>query len=151
MKLPIGTGDPSSADFDQRTLVAADGKVVEVRFPWALLGYSDPSSLKLYKEHPQGRTTTLEAGGVAAVRFRDLKTGSDKLLLPLNNPDLGLALSPDRRYPAVHKARLRWHRPDVGREFPLNAQMSPTRCRQCTAPRGLCAAAGSINSFASPW
>jgi hypothetical protein len=63
-ELPIGTGDPSSADFDQRTLVAAGGKVVEVRFPWALLGYSDPSSLKLFEEHPQGPTTTLEAGRV---------------------------------------------------------------------------------------
>jgi hypothetical protein len=63
-KLPIGTGDPSSPDFDQRTLVAADGQVVEVRLPWALLGYADPSSSTLFEEHPQGPTTTLEAGRV---------------------------------------------------------------------------------------
>jgi hypothetical protein len=50
--LPIGTGDPEADEFDQRTLVAARGKVVEARLPWALLGFSDPSSLKLVVEHP---------------------------------------------------------------------------------------------------
>jgi hypothetical protein len=59
-ELPIGSGDPRSPNFDSRTLVAATGKVVEVRLPWALLGYSDPSSLTLYVEHPKGPTTTLE-------------------------------------------------------------------------------------------
>jgi hypothetical protein len=44
--LPIGSGDPGSPDFDSRTLVAK-GNVVEVRLPWALLGYADPSSLML--------------------------------------------------------------------------------------------------------
>ena len=63
-KLPIGSGDPGSPHFDRRTLVAADGKVVEARLPWALLGYSDPSSLTLYEEHPNGATTTLEGGRV---------------------------------------------------------------------------------------
>jgi hypothetical protein len=63
-KLPIGTADPSSNDFDGRTLVAADGEVVEAQLPWALLGYSDPSSSKLFEEHPQGPTTTLAAGRV---------------------------------------------------------------------------------------
>jgi hypothetical protein len=62
--LAIGSGDPSSPDFDNRTLVAAQGKVVEVRLPWALLGYSDPSSLTLYEEHPKGPTTTLKGGRV---------------------------------------------------------------------------------------
>ena len=62
--LPIGSADPSSPDFDNRTLVAAQGNVVEVRLPWALLGYSDPSSLTLYEEHPKGGTTTLKGGRV---------------------------------------------------------------------------------------
>jgi hypothetical protein len=62
--LPIGSGDPSSPDFDSRTLVAAKGKVVEVRLPWALLGYSDPSSLMLYVAHPNGTTTTMKAGRI---------------------------------------------------------------------------------------
>jgi hypothetical protein len=63
-QLPIGTGDPSSKDFDARTLFAAGGKVVEARLPWALLGYSDPSSLKLFEEHSEGPTTTFEASRV---------------------------------------------------------------------------------------
>ena len=61
--LPIGSGDPESADFD-----AADARrrrrttVIEIRLPWALLGFADPSSLTLYDEHPTAPTETLEAG-----------------------------------------------------------------------------------------
>ena len=68
-RLPIGSADPSSPAFDNRTLVAAKGSVVEVRLPWALLGYSDPSSHTLYEEHPRGDTTTLKGGrvGIAVV------------------------------------------------------------------------------------
>jgi hypothetical protein len=69
--LPIGGGDPSSRDFDNRTLVAAQGKVVEVRLPWALLGYSDPSSLLLYEVHPKGPTTTLKGGRVGIAVLSD--------------------------------------------------------------------------------
>jgi hypothetical protein len=67
--LPIGSGDPASSDFDQRTLVAAAGKVVEIRLPWALLGFADPSSLKLYVEHPREATSTLSAEriGIAVI------------------------------------------------------------------------------------
>jgi hypothetical protein len=59
--LPIGGGDPEADDFDSRTLVAAKGKVVEIRLPWALLGFADPSSLKLYEEQPDGATKTVDA------------------------------------------------------------------------------------------
>ena len=59
--LPIGTGDPEADGFDQRTLVSARGKVVEARLPWALLGFSDPSSLKLVVEHPAGEAETTDA------------------------------------------------------------------------------------------
>jgi hypothetical protein len=59
--LPIGNADPESDDFDNRTLVAASGKVIELRLPWALLGLSDPSSLTLYVEHPKAATSTIKA------------------------------------------------------------------------------------------
>jgi hypothetical protein len=65
--LPIGNGDPESPDFDVRTLVAATGDVIEIRLPWALLGYADPSSLTLYEEPPEGATQTLEAGRIGIV------------------------------------------------------------------------------------
>ena len=74
--LPIASGDPSSSDFDNRTLVAADGKVVEVRLPWALLGYSDPSSLMLLEVHPKAAATTLKGGRVGIAVLSD---GSDLL------------------------------------------------------------------------
>lgn len=70
-KLPIGSGDPSSPEFDSRTLVAANGKVVEIRLPWALLGYSDPSSLKLYDVRPKERVTTLQGGRVGIAVLSD--------------------------------------------------------------------------------
>jgi hypothetical protein len=69
--LPIGTGVPSSPDFDARTLVAARGQVVEVRLPWALLGYSDPSSLMLVEAHPEAVTTTLKGGRVGIAVLSD--------------------------------------------------------------------------------
>jgi hypothetical protein len=62
--LPIGSGDPADPRFDERTLVAATGDVVEVRLPWALLGYSDPSSKTLFEAHPDGQVTTVEGGHV---------------------------------------------------------------------------------------
>src|SRR5262249_16439185 len=67
--LPIGSGDPASSDFDQRTLVAAAGKAVEIRLPWALLGFADPSSLTLFVEHPHEATSTLSAEriGIAVI------------------------------------------------------------------------------------
>ena len=74
--LPIGSGDPSSPDFDNRTLVAAQGEVVEVRLPWALLGYADPSSLMLLEVDPQGPATTLKGGRVGIAVISD---GSDLL------------------------------------------------------------------------
>jgi hypothetical protein len=69
--LTIGSGDPDSSDFDRRTLVSAKGSVIEVRLPWALLGYSDPSSLTLYEEHPRGPTTTLKGGRVGIAALSD--------------------------------------------------------------------------------
>ena len=69
--LPIGTGDPNSPNFDVRTLVAGQGNAIEARLPWALLGYSDPSSLTMFEEHPQGPVTTLRGGRVGIVVLSD--------------------------------------------------------------------------------
>jgi hypothetical protein len=71
--LPVGSGDPGDPAFDVRTLVAAGGNVVEIRLPWALLGFSDPSSLTLYDEKPGEEIGTLDAGhiGIAVVSDGD--------------------------------------------------------------------------------
>jgi hypothetical protein len=75
--LPIGTGDPEADGFDQRTLVAARGVVVEARLPWALLGFSDPSSLKLLVEHPTRGAETTDARPVRS----GIIAGNDPVLV----------------------------------------------------------------------
>ena len=52
------------ADEDVRALVAASDDTVEVRLPWAILGFSDPSSRLLYVQHPSGGVDTLETDRV---------------------------------------------------------------------------------------
>ena len=53
--------------------------MIEVRLPWMLLGFADPSSLRLIDEQPEGPTRTLSAGrlGIAALADGDalLETG----------------------------------------------------------------------------
>jgi hypothetical protein len=90
--LPIGSGDPGSSDFDDRTLVAARGKVVEARLPWALLGYSDPSSLSLLVVHPKRPPTTLKGGRVGIAVLSG-----------------GSALLPTRGYAWDPWQRVAWH------------------------------------------
>lgn len=46
-ELRVGAADPAAAGFDNRTLVGIGSGVIELRMPWALLGYSDPSSLRV--------------------------------------------------------------------------------------------------------
>jgi hypothetical protein len=55
-------GEPiwGSAEDDNRALVASSGTTVEVRLPLALLGFSDPSTRKLFVQHPDGDVTTVE-------------------------------------------------------------------------------------------
>jgi hypothetical protein len=59
-------GEPiwGSAENDVRALVASTGTTIEIRLPWALLGFSDPSSRLLYVQHADGRVDTLETEGV---------------------------------------------------------------------------------------
>jgi len=54
-----GTANPSSPGFDSRNLIDANGQVVEVRVPWELLGFSDPSSRQVYVPHPDGTITSM--------------------------------------------------------------------------------------------
>jgi hypothetical protein len=42
-----------------------------VRLPWALLGYSDPSSLTLFEERPEGPARTRRAGRVGIAVLSD--------------------------------------------------------------------------------
>jgi hypothetical protein len=62
--LPFGTGDPASASFDERHLVDGQGTVLELRIPWMLLTYSDPSSHQVWQTHADGTITSRTTGPV---------------------------------------------------------------------------------------
>jgi hypothetical protein len=68
--LPWGTADPEADGFDDRNLIDADGAVVEVRIPWALLTFADPSSRRLLTPRPDGTMDTeiAERVGISVVR-----------------------------------------------------------------------------------
>jgi hypothetical protein len=58
-------------EVDTRSLASARGKVVDVRLPWAMLGYADPSSVTLYVAHPGTRATTIKGGRVGIAVLSD--------------------------------------------------------------------------------
>jgi hypothetical protein len=64
-RLRWGTGDPDAPGFDHRNLVMGRGKVLEVRLPWALIGYSDPSSHQVLRGRRDGTVTSERTGRVA--------------------------------------------------------------------------------------
>jgi hypothetical protein len=74
--LALSGDDRDEATSDQHRLIAASGSVVEVRLPWALLGFSDPSSHKLYVEHPDGPVSTTDAQPIRIA----VVSGDDPLL-----------------------------------------------------------------------
>jgi hypothetical protein len=59
-----GSADPRAEDFDQRNLVMGEGAVLELRVPWALLGYGDPSSHSSLLGTRDGAMTTVRTGRV---------------------------------------------------------------------------------------
>jgi hypothetical protein len=56
-KLRFGTADPAASGFDCRVTWAA-GECVEIRLPYALIGFADPSSRRALVVHPDGALTT---------------------------------------------------------------------------------------------
>ena len=61
-KLRWGTADPDAEDFDGRVTVAGDDAVTELRIPWALLTFSDPSSHTVWDPRPDGSIGSREVG-----------------------------------------------------------------------------------------
>ncbi len=69
--LPWGSADPEDGDFDDRHLIDADGEVVEVRIPWAMLTFADPSSRRVFGvdgRRAGSPTETVERIGISLVR-----------------------------------------------------------------------------------
>ncbi len=96
--LRYGTSDPSDPDFDSRSAWTA-GDVVEVRLPWQMIGFSDPSSRRALLVGPDGTLSTapVDRVGIAVA--------------------VGRRLSVTRGYSWDPWQRATWHeRPKVGLE-----------------------------------
>ncbi|TLS52667.1 hypothetical protein FE782_08535 [Paenibacillus antri] len=61
-----GTSDPEDPDYDSKAMWQTDGEVVELRIPWMLLGFADPSSLQAinYEDVKNGKLGTSFVDGV---------------------------------------------------------------------------------------
>jgi hypothetical protein len=57
-----GTADPKARAFDDRVTVAGGGDVVELRIPWAMLTFTDPSSHQVWVPKADGSVGTLKVG-----------------------------------------------------------------------------------------
>jgi hypothetical protein len=55
---------PAAGGTDDRVLAAGRGPLVELRIPWGLLTYADPSSHLVTVPHPDGTVTTLKTGAI---------------------------------------------------------------------------------------
>ncbi|TBL72498.1 hypothetical protein EYB31_29100 [Paenibacillus thalictri] len=62
--LKRGSTDPEASDFDSLAMWQAQGGIVEMRIPWMLLGFTDPSSLQVmsYGEKEGKMIATTTAG-----------------------------------------------------------------------------------------
>ncbi|MEO8686744.1 MAG: hypothetical protein ABI611_00830 [Solirubrobacteraceae bacterium] len=63
-RLRWGTANPKQKGFDDRVLVASKGHTIEVRLPWMMLGYSDPSSHQVMVPHSHGPVTSRRTGRI---------------------------------------------------------------------------------------
>ncbi|MEW9669927.1 hypothetical protein [Ammoniphilus sp. 3BR4] len=63
-----GNSDPSHPEYNSKTMWQAKGEVLEIRIPWMLLGFSDPSSLSVINYEKPTRTK-LQVSKVKGVRI----------------------------------------------------------------------------------
>lgn len=50
-ELTAGNGNPNSADFNSLTDFCIEGDTVEIRLPWLLLNFSDPSTMQIHDDY----------------------------------------------------------------------------------------------------
>jgi hypothetical protein len=60
-----GTDDPGATGFDARHLVMGRGQVLELRLPWGLIGYADPSSHQVLRGRRNGTMAAERTGRVS--------------------------------------------------------------------------------------
>lgn len=67
--LRLGNADPEAADYDSLTDYAVDGENIELRIPWAMLNFLDPSRMQIHDDYYDGNY------GVAPLRIKALFIG----------------------------------------------------------------------------
>lgn len=60
----LDLGTPRWGGSDVRRLAAGDGRTVELRIPWLLLGFADPSSRRVYTPNPAGGVGFSRVGAI---------------------------------------------------------------------------------------
>ncbi|MFD0676007.1 MULTISPECIES: hypothetical protein [unclassified Paenibacillus] len=78
-QLERGYTDPSRPDYNSKAMWQAQGKVLEMRIPWMLLGFSDPSSLSVINYNQTSRSK-FEVTQVEGVRIVPWIVQDDKVL-----------------------------------------------------------------------
>lgn len=63
-RLRWGTADPEAPGFDARVTVAGDEAVTELRIPWGLLGFSDPSTHTAFFPRSDGTVAHRRVGAI---------------------------------------------------------------------------------------
>lgn len=64
-----GNSNPSQPDYNSKTMWQAKGNIVEIRIPWMLLGFSDPSSLRVinYQDAASKSFQTSQVDGIRII------------------------------------------------------------------------------------
>ncbi|WP_079914061.1 hypothetical protein [Paenibacillus sp. 32352] len=75
-RLTRGTTDRTSPDFNSLAMWQAKGSIVEMRIPWMLLGFTDPSSLQVMSyEEKDGKLTAVTTQGIRLVPWIQQRSG----------------------------------------------------------------------------
>ncbi|MGG1555115.1 hypothetical protein [Paenibacillus ferrarius] len=78
--LERGFSDPARPDYNSKAMWQVQGQVLEMRIPWMLLGFSDPSSLSVINYMPQSKNK-FEVTHVKGVRFVPWMVKNDQVAL----------------------------------------------------------------------
>ncbi|MBD0384211.1 hypothetical protein ICC18_29615 [Paenibacillus sp. WST5] len=104
--LKRGTTDPASPDFNSLAMWQAEGSVVEMRIPWMLLGFTDPSSLQVmsYGEK-DGKLTATTTKGIRMLPWIVQRSNGGILGLDRTESVYPVSKLPTYKWPAWDKVQ----------------------------------------------